>query len=64
LSATKDVSKESIAPSTASTNPAFKIIGKYWLRLGIFKDGTPLGISPILSIVPSPKINIDIGVTI
>ena len=64
LSATRDVSKESIAPSTARTNPALKIIGKYWLKLGKFKDGTPLGISPILSIAPSPKINIDIGVTI
>ena len=34
------------------------------LKLGKFKDGTPLGISPILSIAPSPKIKIDIGVTI
>jgi len=34
------------------------------LKLGKFKDGTPLGISPIQSMDPSPKINIDIGVTI
>ena len=64
MSATKDVSKESIAPSTASTKPALKIIGKYLLKLGKLRDGTPSGISPILSIAPSPKIYIDIGVTI
>ena len=64
MSATRDVSNESIAPSTARTNPALKIIGKYLLKLGKFKVATHLGISPILSIAPSPKINIDIGVTI
>ena len=37
LSATKDVSKESMAPRTASTSPALKIIGKYLLKLGKFK---------------------------
>ena len=29
LSATKDVSRESIAPKTARTSPALRIIGKY-----------------------------------
>ena len=34
------------------------------LKLGRLRDGTPSGISPILSIALSPKIKIDKGVTI
>ena len=41
-----------------------KLLDKTDASAVIVKDGTPLGISPILINAPSPNINIDIGVTI
>ena len=66
MSATKDVRRESIAPRTASTNPALIIIGKKLLKLGsgMLSDKPPSGIAPIRSRPLSPKRIIDKGVTI
>ena len=69
LSATREVSNESIAPKTASTSPAFKITGKYWLIVyspeGILREGRPSGIGPGVPILSRPlSLNKrDIGVT-
>ncbi|CAI8369762.1 MAG: Uncharacterised protein [Synechococcus sp. MIT S9220] len=47
LSATSDVSNESIAPSTASTNPALSKSGRWLLQFGALKLSPPSGIEPM-----------------
>ena len=66
LSATRDVRRESIAPRTARTRPALRIIGKKLSKLGSgrLKERPPSGIAPMRSMELSPKRSIDKGVTI